>query len=173
MKTLKKLAILLILLIFVSCGSSERVITNQGKVYEVKGSKIENNGVEVTDSLSKTEKESINNLIKKKKEAKKVFEAQQNELEAAITEQENIQKRAKEKQEELEDKLDALEGDFEEKQDAKENFASIKMQYNKQKNKFKKLKKEGELSTKDIKDWRGKLSTLKQKVKKAKNEINK
>ena len=39
------------LLFCVACGSTEKVITDQGKVYEVKGDKFYNNGKEVTQTL--------------------------------------------------------------------------------------------------------------------------
>ena len=171
MKILRNLSVLLTLLIFASCGSSERVITDQGKVYEVNGSKIKMDGVEVTESLSASEKESINALLEEKEKASKVFEKEHKALEDAIAKQQDIQKEAKNKQDELEDKLESLENTREEKQDARDNYATIKERYNKKKIEFKKLKKEGELSPNEANKWKEKLSNLKSEVMEAKNKI--
>ena len=170
---LRKLTILFTLIILTACGSSERVITDEGKVYEVKGNTIKNNGVNVTDSLSADEKEAINTVKERKEEAKKAFEKQQKELEDAIEKQDDIQKVARKKQNELEEKLKILENNLENKQDVRDNYATIKKRYIDKKNKFKKLKKEGKLSPNDIKDWKEKLSALKERVKQANIEMNK
>ena len=71
--------IFLITFTLLNCGSSERVITDEGRVYAVDGKTIKNNGVEVTENLSDEKKEAINNLLERKKEARKDFEQQQNE----------------------------------------------------------------------------------------------
>ena len=55
----QKLIYCLLVGLIVSCGSSERVITADGKVYEVKGSTIKNNGDDVTESLQKTVKQKL------------------------------------------------------------------------------------------------------------------
>lgn len=171
MKTLRILSVLITLLFLASCGSSERVITNDGKVYEVKGSTIKNNGVEVTERLSDAEKESINALLDKKEKAREAFEKEYKTLEEAIAKQQDLQKAAENKQEELEDKLEILENNREEKQDARDNYATIKERYNNKKKEFKKLKKEGELSPNDVKRWKEKLSQLKSEVMEAKNKL--
>lgn len=173
MTILKQIPILLTLLILGSCGSGERVITDDGKVYEVNGNTIEKNGVEVTENLSSSEKTSIDAFIDKKEKIRQAFEDQQKALESAIEKQEAIQDKAEAKQNDLENQLETLEENFEAKQDAKDNYASVKKRYDDKKLKFKKLKKEGELSPNDIKDWKEKLSKLSEKVKAAKKELDK
>jgi chromosome segregation ATPase len=169
----RKILYLLFTILIVSCGSSERVITSDGNVYEINGNTIKNNGIEVTENLSKEKKEAINELLEKKKEAQKVFEQEKKDLEKAISNQRDIQKEAKEKEKELENELDTLEDNFENKLDVKDNFASLKKRYVEKQKEFRKLKKQGELSPNDIKDWKEKLNTLKKKVNKAKAEMNK
>ena len=52
MKRLQIVTIITIAAILFSCASSERVITNDGKVYKVKGDSFYNNGEDVTKELS-------------------------------------------------------------------------------------------------------------------------
>ncbi|WP_299102315.1 hypothetical protein [uncultured Winogradskyella sp.] len=171
MKILKRPAILLLLIVFASCGSSQRVITDDGKVYEVEKKAIKSNGVDVTDDLSAAEKASINNLIKEKEEVKKAYDKQYEELEKAIEKQKKVKEEAENNQKKLEEKLKNLESYLEEKQDSRDDYATAKERYNNKKAKFKKLKKEGKLSPNDIEDWKGKLKDLKDKVREAKNSL--
>ncbi len=159
------------LVLMLSCGSSERVITDEGKVYEVKGNTIKNDGNNVTKNLSAEEKEAINTVLERKENAKKAFDKKQKELEDAIEEQENIQEAAENKQKELEEELETLEDSLKESQDARDNYATIKARYNDKRNKFRKLKKEGKLSPNDIEDWKEKLEKIKEDVNEAKNKL--
>ena len=58
-------------LILLSFGSNERVITNEGKVYKVKGNEFYNNGKDVTNKLSSIEKERIQSILEKRLKPKK------------------------------------------------------------------------------------------------------
>ena len=171
MRIMRKLNVLFVLFILTSCGSSQRVITEDGKVYEVSGNTIKNNDVNVTESLSTEEKESINKVIERKEKAKKAFEKEHKDLEDAIEKQEDIQRAAEKKQNELQDKLETLENNFEKKQDVRDNYATIKERYTDKKNKFKKSKKEGKLSPNDIIDWKEELAKLKSELNDAKNKL--
>ena len=171
MKILIRATLLSTLFILASCGSSERVITDNGDVYEVKGNTIKNNGVKVTDDLSAAEKESITKVLENNRKAKKAYDSQHKELEAAIEKQEDIQSKSEKKQKELEDQLEVLEDNLEKKQDEADNYSTAKERYNDKKEKFKKLKKEGKLSPNDIADWKEKLSDLKAEVNQAKNNL--
>lgn len=173
MNIFRELIIALTVLTLVSCGSSKHVITDDGKVYEVKGSKIKKGGVDVTESLSSAKKITIDNLISEKEEARKIFETQQKEIEEAIAEQKRIQSEARKNQRSLERNLSDLESSLRVTQNARNNYATARGRYTKSKAEFKKLKKDGELSPNAIKDWKEKLDKLKQRAKQAKKEINK
>jgi hypothetical protein len=79
--TLNKIVVVAIMVLIVSCGSSERVITDDGKIYEVKGNTIKNDGVDVSKSLSEEKKERIEALVTAKEEAREAAEKRQEELE--------------------------------------------------------------------------------------------
>lgn len=173
MNIFRSIILALSFLTLVNCGSGKRIITDDGKVYEVKGSTIKKDGVDVTKNLSKEEKKSIDNLIKEKEEARKIFEAKQKDIEDAISEQKSIQKEARKNQRKLERDLKDLENSLKATQNARDKYATTRSRYTKSKNEFKQLKKDGELSPNAIDDWKERLSKLKMEVKKAKKELNK
>ena len=172
MKSLK-LLILLILSLSYSCGSSERIITDDGTVYEVKGDTVENNGVDVTENLSASEKASINDLVKRKEKAQSAAQKEQDALEKAIDEQKQIQQKAELKQKELKAKLDALQNQLKESQDARDDYAKIKKRYNEEEKEYKRLESNGELSAIEIKEWKDKLAKLKLEVDQAQSRLKK
>ncbi|APY08168.1 hypothetical protein BWZ20_07580 [Winogradskyella sp. J14-2] len=172
MKALNYLYILLAILA-TSCGSYEKVIANDGTVYEVKGNKIKLNGEEVTENLSYKEQAEIKQLLADKIEERKAAEKKQKELENQKERQEEIEREAKEKQEALEEKKEALEDKLKAKKEARENYIELKRKYDKELRSFKKLKRKGELSPNDIKDWEAKLSDLKTKTTSARAELKK
>jgi hypothetical protein len=124
--TLNKIVVVAIMVLIVSCGSSERVITDDGKIYEVKGNTIKNDGVDVSKSLSEEKKERIEALVTAKEEAREAAEKRQEELEEQKKRQEKIEEEAQERQEELEAKQDALEEQREEKENAREAYVKAK-----------------------------------------------
>lgn len=164
MKTIKLLGVLAITML-VSCGSSERVITNDGEVYKVKGNNFYNNGKEVTDNLTETEKENIQNILEKRLEAEKVAEAKQEDIEKAL---DNL----KEKEKELKDKQKQLEDKIKNRQEARDDFFDLRKNLDEVKEEYKKLKDKGELSPNDDIKWQKRLIKLETELKEAELKIN-
>ena len=101
MKFINTVTLLLFLSIIVGCGSSETVIKD-GVVYTLKGSKILNNGKDVTETLTSEEKEAINSILKERLAAKKAADKKQEALEAKQKELEKVQEKAAAEQRSLE-----------------------------------------------------------------------
>ena len=168
-----KILYLWLLILFVSCGGYEQVITEDGSIYEVKGNKIKSNGDDITETLSYDERENIKNLVSQKKQAEKEAEKLKKELEEQKERQEEIEKEAQEKQKALEDKKEALEDKLKAKKESRENYIELKKKYDKEYKKYQKLKRKGELSPNDITNWEEKLNKLKNEVEEARNELEK
>jgi len=162
-----------LLILFVSCGGYEQIITEDGSVYEVKGNKIKSNGDNITETLSYDEREKIKALVDKKRQSEKEAEKLKKELEEKKERQEEIEKEAQEKQKVLEDKKEALEDKLKAKKESRENYIELKKKYDKEHKKYKKLKRKGELSPNDIKDWEEKLNKLKSEVEEARSKLKK
>ena len=148
---------LLTLIIISSCGSSEKVITSDGKLYTVKGKKIYQNDNEVTESLSSGEKSNIFNTLDKRLEAEKEIEEQQKKLEKEQERLEKAQREAKKKQEKLEKEL-------KEKNRAREKYLDAKKELSDARKTYERRLKKGKLSPNDIEDWEIKFEKLKKEV---------
>lgn len=172
MKTLKYLSVLS-LFILCACGSSERVITDDGTVYEVKGNTIINNASDVTAKLSSEEQSSIHKLLTKKTKAQSVAEKELNALEKAIEEQKQIEDKAKAEQRNLKAKLNALQDKLRVSQDVRDDYAEAKKRYIENHQEFENLKSDGKLSPNDIKDWKEKLAKLERDVNETKLRLEK
>lgn len=151
--TLQKYIVLICVTLLFSCGSTEQVITDNGKVYEIKGDTFKNNGIDVTEQLTEKEKENIQNTFTKKIEARKATEKRQDKLEDKQDELEKIQKEAQQKEK------------------AQKRFESANKKLESAEKKYNKLKKKGKLSPKDDSKWIGKLKSLKQALEKAKKKL--
>ncbi len=173
MKFIKHILLFLFLIQLIACGSSQRVITKDGEVYNVNGKTIKQNGIDVTDDIKDSQRETIENLIDRKEKLEKAEEDKQKSLEKAIKEQEQIEKSAIDKQRELKDQLDALQTKTKARQDARDDYAKIKLRYSEEKKTFKTLKEKGELSKIEQKEWEAKLKKLEVEVEKAKVELDK
>ena len=156
---------LLSIMLLVGCGSSEQVITDNGEIYEVKGNTFINNGVDVTENLTKDEKDNIISILEEKREAATAAEKLQNELENKKKDLERAQKEAKEKQEELEEKQKELERKLKEKEDAREDVVKAKKRLDSEQKKYEQLKEKGKLSPRDEADWKEKLDKLEEELK--------
>lgn len=172
MKIFKILSII-ILVQFFSCGSADRVITDDGKVYTINRNNIKQNGIDVSDEIDASQKEKINTLLDRKDEQERAESKQQKELEKAIADQEKVEKEAKEKQRALKSQLDALQESIKNRQNARDDYAKIKTRFEEEQRTFNKLKKSNKLSSLENKEWEAKLKKLELEVKKAKLNLEK
>ena len=73
-KTLQLIFLIFLVFSVFTCGNSKRVITDDGKVYNVDGNTIKRNGKEVTDKLNRSEIEKIEQLLKEKEDLQEAEE---------------------------------------------------------------------------------------------------
>lgn len=156
-----------------SCGSTERVITNEGKVYEIKSDKFFNNNEDVTDILTAEEKENIMTTLNERLAAERLAEEKQEALdkkqEALEAQQEKVEK-AKEKAEKEQERIEKA---IKAKKEAREDLFDAKEKLSDQQKKYNKLHEKGELSPNDEAKWAEKLSKLQKKVTKAEKALKK
>ena len=164
MKALKLIGIFTISL-FVSCGSTERVITNDGEVYKVKGNNFYKNGTEVTDNLTEIEKQNIQSILEKRLEAEELAKSKQEAIEKALDD-------LKDKEKELKQKQKALENKIKLRQEAREDFFDLRKNLDNLEAEYKTLKDEGELSPNDDTKWQKRLKKLEKELKEAELKIN-
>ena len=164
MKALKLIGIFTITL-FVSCGSTERVITNDGEVYKVKGNNFYKNGTEVTDNLTEIEKQNIQSILEKRLEAEELAKSKQEAIEKALDD-------LKDKEKELKQKQKALENKIKLRQEAREDFFDLRKNLDNLEAEYKTLKDEGELSPNDDTKWQKRLKKLEKELKEAELKIN-
>jgi chromosome segregation ATPase len=157
---------LLTLIIISSCGSSEKVITNDGQLYTVKGKKIYKNDEDVTESLSSGEKSNVFNTLDNRMEAEKKIEEEQKKLKKEQDRLKKAQKEAKEKQEKLEKEL-------KEKNRARERYLDAKKELVDERKIYEKRLKKGKLSPNDIEDWESKFEKLEKQVTELERQYNK
>ncbi|WP_179333694.1 hypothetical protein [Winogradskyella costae] len=158
--------------LMMSCGSTERVITKDGNVYEIKGNSIRNNGADVTETLSEKRKSEIASTLKANRKAKVEAETLEDELKAKQKALKEREEAVEEKLDELEERQEALQEKLEAKEDARDEFLKAKKRLEKQQNKYEKLKKKGKLSTNDDTEWSEKLIDLKDALKEATEKMN-
>ena len=151
--------------ILVSCGSSERVITNNGAVYTVKGNNFYNKGKDVTGKLTDIEKKSIQSILEKRMQSEEAAKEKQDEIAKSLDALKEKEKELKKKQREIEDKIANRE-------DARDNFFEVKKELNDLKEEYKELKDKGELSPNDESKWQKRLKKLEKKLKKAELEVD-
>lgn len=153
------LLLLFTITLFVSCGSSEKVITNDGTVYTVKGSKIYQDNKDVTSELSRDERRNVLNTLEQRLTAEEKLKEQQETLEKQ-------RKEAERKQDALEDAIREKERATKDYMDAKEKLADERKTYEKR------LKK-GDLSPNEVEEWKEKLTKLEKRVDQAQRKLNK
>jgi chromosome segregation ATPase len=150
--------------LLVSCGSSQRVITADGSVYQVKGNKIMNAGTDVSETLSEDQKASIKTLVAEQKEAKATAEKLQEELEEKQDRLNDAIKEAQKKQEALIEKQEALDEKLEAKEEATADFLKAKKRLADKTKKYQRLKDKGKLSPRDDEKWQEKLKDYQQDI---------
>ena len=164
-------AVVLLFLLLMSCGSSERVITKNGTVYNIDGNEIKRNGVTVTDEISDESKDNVYDLLEQKENFDKANAEKIKYLEDAIEKQKDIENQAKQKQKDLKEKLEALKDTIEKRQEARDKYASLKKEFEQNKRLLEKQK--DKLSQKEIKEKQREIEALKIKVSRAKDELEK
>ena len=174
----QKLILLMLTIILLSCGTSERVITEDGNVYEIRGNKYFNNGNNVTELLSEDEKKNITASLNKRIEAERLalekqeeLVAEQKRIEKALKEAEAKQKEAEAKQKAVEKKQEQLEDALKAKEDARQDFLKAKERLQNKKEKYQKLKDAGKLSPLDEEKWKGRFVDLEKDLKEANQKL--
>jgi chromosome segregation ATPase len=158
--------------LILSCGTTHTVISDDGKVYEVRGDTFLNNGKDVTETLSSDEKKSIKSNLGDRLNGKKIADEQREQLEDQQKELEKAQDEARKKQRDLEKKQQEIEDRLKEKEDARNDFIKAKDQLKRKQKRFQRLKDKGKLSPNDIVDWEDRLKGYQEDVDKAEKKLN-
>lgn len=169
---LKSILPIVLLGLFFACGSSEKVITENGKVYEVKGNTFFNNGVNVTEQLTENEKDIIRTTLQKRKEAERIVIEKQETIAAEQDRLKTIQKEARLKEKELEKQQKALQKKLDAKEDVRQDFLKAKQRLKDKQEKYQELKAKGKLSPRDEEKWQKRLTDLEQKQETANQILN-
>jgi len=163
MKLIKIIPIALIG-VFMSCGSGERVIMEDGAVYKVKNDTFYSDGKDITEQLSANEKEGIKAVLNKRLEAERIAEDKKEKLEKEQNKIEETIEKAKEKQKALEESQKQLEKKQEAREEAREDVLKAKEKLQSKKEKYNKLKEKGKLSPRDEEKWQGRFEDLEAEI---------
>jgi chromosome segregation ATPase len=166
MKHSNLLFIIFLMFIAASCGSTEKVITDAGAVYEVKGNTFYKNGEDVTETLTDDKKEAIKSELEERLEAEEEALKQKEDLEDVVKEAEKTKEEAIEKQE-------AIESALERKEKARQAFFKAKDKLQKAKEKYERFHKKGKLSPNEEEEWAKKIEGLEEDVQSAQKELDK
>lgn len=173
------LLIFLVSLNLVSCGSPKSVITKDGTVYEVKGKNINHKGKDVTESLTKDEKDKIRELIKEREKAQNEAEEIQEqidesheELDEKMEELEKSQLEAEEKRKALQEQQRELEQKLNSKREAREKFLKAKKDLMSAKRKYNRKKKKENMSSRDENKWQKRFEEMEMDIAKAKMKLD-
>ncbi|MFB9055451.1 hypothetical protein ACFFU9_01735 [Mariniflexile ostreae] len=148
-----KITIVLFIFILGACASSERVITQDGKIYEVKGEAYFQNGKNVTEHLSSKDKAHISNVLENRLESERSLKREQTALKAEQDYVKQTLKEAEKKQKALENKQKRIEKGIKKKEAARERVLKVKARLNKNKEKYQKLEAKKKLSTRNKEKW--------------------
>ena len=165
MNSVVKIISLMVVAFFMSCGSGERVIMEDGAVYKVKNNNFYSQGEDITEQLSAHEKEGIKAVLSKRLEVERIAEEKRNKVEEEQKKVEKAISKAKDKQDALEKKQKQLEEQLKEKEDARNDFLKAKEKLQSKKEKYNKLKEKGKLSPRDEEKWQGRFEDLEAKIK--------
>ena len=158
------IALLISSLLVFSCGTTEKVITDNGKVYEVKGDTFYNNGNDVTQILSSEEKQEIMETLSQRLDMEKEAEERKNQLKKEQKELEDARKKVEKAQ-------DEIEREIKEKNDARDEFFKAKDELKDERERYNELLKKGDLSPNDKADWLEKLRKLEKEVQDAEDKL--
>lgn len=165
------LALLFITLIF-SCSTTHRVITDEGKVYEVKGNKFYNNGENITQQLTSDEKKMITATLDDRLVAEKEIKQRKDQLADEQKRLEKAQREIRRNKKDLEKEQSRLADKIKEKEDARKNFLNATDKLQKNKERFQELQEKGKLSPNQIKKWEDRIKNLEEDLEAAKNKLN-
>ncbi len=167
MKLKKLMPFALIGVLLVSCGSSERVIMDDGSVYTLKKNSYYQKGKDVTETLTKEDKDLIKETRDKRLEVERLAQQRQTELKEEQEKVEKALKEARKKQETIENNKEELEAVVAAREEAREAVLKAKDKSLEQQQRYQKLKEKGKLSPIDEEKWLNKLQGLEEKVKQA------
>lgn len=169
---LKNSLFLFAMTLCLSCGTTHTVISDDGKVYEVKGDTFINNGQDVTETLSSDEKNAIKSNLEQRLNRKEKAEERQEQLEDQQKELEKAQEEARKKQQELAEQQKELEETLRDKEQARSEYLKAKELMKSKQNRFKRLKDKGKLSPNDVDDWEKKLLDYQKDIDDAQKRLN-
>lgn len=161
-----KIILTIVFLGLVSFINAQEVI-NEGTTYEVKGTTILKDGVDVTNSLTLEKKNEIISAFNEKVKEKELLDKKEKEArkrEKEIKTAESKRKKAEKKQKKAEKKL-------KKEIKAKKNLEKSKKNYSKAQKKYDKLKSKGKLSPEDELDWVKKLKKLEKDIQKKQSKL--
>lgn len=147
------------IILFLSLGvavNAQEVIS-KGKVYEVKGKAIFQDGVDITSTLLIVERDPIYKALKSQLKDDKNAEKARKKLEKAAKKAEKAQKKAVK--------------ELKNKQKAQDKFNKANKKLEQNQNKFEKLKFKGKLSPNDEAKWLKKLEGYRKDLQKATRKI--
>ncbi len=171
MKFLKIVSIFSIA-IMVACGSSQKVIMDDGTIYKIKNNSFYHNGKDISAELTSEEKAAIKNTLNERIEAQRMAEDKKKELAEEQEKVEEALKRAKERQEELEANQEQLEEKIKAREEAREDVLKAKERLLDKKERYETLKAKGKLSPRDEEKWQARIAEFEAELNKA-NEIYK
>ena len=156
----------ILVLCVMGCGSSERVISDSGVVYEVKGNRFYKADQDVTETLTKEEKQTLTNKLNARENADKAATKEKQKLENEEAEARQALKKAEKKQK-------AIEKVRNEKERARKDYFNANDKLKKTKEKYNRLHSQGELSPNDEADWAKKILKLEEQLNKLQKRLNK
>lgn len=169
---LLRLFTLFITLAFYACGSSQKVISEDGEVYTVKNDNYFKNGKDVTATLESEEKEKLENTLKARVEQQKMNSDKLEKFEDNLSEIDKTIEQAEEKRETVSEQKEQFEERLEEKEAARQAVLEAKKEFNEAQLEYEKLNNSGLLSPNDKEKWTEKLNKLNKLVLEANQVYN-
>ncbi|MEO8774360.1 MAG: hypothetical protein ABI263_10225 [Gelidibacter sp.] len=149
---------MIILFLTLGVAVNAQEVISEGKVYEVKGKAIFQDGVDITSSLLIEERDPIYKALKNQINDEKNVEKARKKLEKAAKNAEKAEKKALK--------------DLKKKQKAQDNVNKAVRKFDQQEEKYQKLKNSGKLSPNDESKWLKKLNGYKHDLEKARTKLN-
>lgn len=156
----------------VACGSSEKVIMDDGTIYKMKNNSFYHNGKDISAELTSEEKAAIKNTLNERIEAQRLAEDKIKELAEEQEKVEEALKKAKERQEQIETNQEQLEERIKAREEAREDVLKAKERLLDKKERYETLKAKGKLSPRDEEKWQARIAEFEAELNKA-NEIYK
>jgi len=173
MKKIKISNLLALLLVstLLACGGSQRVISEDGKVYTVKDNDYYKNGKNISETLADEEREKLENTLEQRLKTQKIESERIERYDDELSKIDNEIKKAQDRKKSIKDEKEQFQNNIKAKEDARQNFLKIEKEYSNAQMEFEKLKNAGSLSPNDKIEWQEKLQKLEQAVTNANNII--